>query len=472
MMIQTTRRWLAAWACLGVLTATAQEDAPTVASDSFTAKASAAADTVRQRPILSGADSVSQALEKKDTTTYFNALQYALQKRYRPKNGEFRNDGGFLDNTFVSIAGGVQKLYMRDYHQYKSGPMLQIAFGKHLTPLHALRLNVVWNKFRTIDPSYVGDVGDRLVHAGLEVDYLFNLPAYVRGYDPYRKMEFAPLIGIGGYLSRIRDVRKQALGLHGGFQWRWRPVSRVAVFLEPRVDIFSSGIDHSPRSNWHRYNLGFGAMAGVQYNIRTSGDQDYRAYFYEQNRWDEHLFAQVMGGVAVAFPTSRLGLGEAMGPNAGVAIGKWFMPAVGVRLSAFWNKNKWGSDYLDPTIHYNENYLGGRVEAMLNLLALFRPALNNHWLEFNALAGLEVGRMKKEIDITPGEIKQRYAGFTGGVQLKGKFLQHFGVFVEPRISRVPYSLPRTADDEIEIFEIDYISTLVSVSLGVQVDLNW
>lgn len=420
---------------------------------------------------ITGSDDLSINIEKKDTTTYFNALEYSLQKRYRPTDADFRNEK-FIDNTFVSVGGGVQKLYMRDYHRYKSGPELAITVGKNFTPLHTLRVGLHWDKYRFIELSHKTGVHDQLTHVGVEADYLFNLSAYTRGYNPNRKVEFSPLGGVGIYCSTFDGDMKNAVGIHGGFQLRYRPVTGVAFFLEPRIDLYSPGIDHSATSNWHKYNMGFGAMAGIQYYIRPSGGVDSREYLYEKNGWRDHLFVQLMAGGALPLSVADLGLNDALGLQYGIAVGKWFMPALGVRASAFMASCKWGHDYLDPSLIYKDDYLGGRVEAMVGLLPLFKPSMKGFFLELNALVGVEFGRLKKELDMGQGVLKQGYAGFTGGLQVKARFLKHFGVFLEPRLSQIPYSITRTEDNEIGEFDVDYLDRRFSLNLGIQVDLDW
>ena len=45
-------------------------------------------------------------------TTGFNALEYSMQKRWRPSNSEFRGDR-FSDNLTLSLGGGVEQLLER-----------------------------------------------------------------------------------------------------------------------------------------------------------------------------------------------------------------------------------------------------------------------------------------------------------------------------------------------------------------------
>ncbi len=393
----------------------------------------------------------------------FNALDYSLQKRYRPKGDTFGNKR-FRDNTYVSLSTGYERFYLRDYDKYNSGPVFGLAFGKAVSRCNAFRLAAMGNVMT--GKSY--EDSKKMVIAGIQGEHLFNFSSYVAGYDPSRFFEVSSVEGLGYHLSVLDGECTHAADVHLGVQLKLHPASRVDITLEPRVTLYSSNIDHSENSNWHKYNMGYGVWVGVCYRLSSPEGEDGRGGRSLQEAGPaDNLFGSVTAGGALPASRVRLGLKKAVGMQYSLAVGKWFMPVFGLRLSGFMASDGWGTDYVNPRVTYSNRMIGGRLEAMVNLLALFNSKMFDSAWELNVLPGVEVASLRKDLDTTPNELKTVYAGFTGGMQVKYKFLKHFGLFVEPRFSQVPYKLDRLRDDGVSRRSVSYTDRQLSLNAGLQ-----
>ena len=66
-------------------------------------------------------------------TTSFNALEYSMQKRYRPRNEAFVSEK-FLDNTFLRAGMGTVGLFRNSVSSYSQGPSVSVSVGKMFDP--------------------------------------------------------------------------------------------------------------------------------------------------------------------------------------------------------------------------------------------------------------------------------------------------------------------------------------------------
>lgn len=400
--------------------------------------------------------------EKKDSVSTFNALHYSLQKRYRPGGHTFRNRS-FMDNTYLSLSAGFEKFYLRDYEKYNSGPVFGVAFGKAVSRSNSFRLALMGNVMT--EKSFADN--KKLMIVGMQGEHLFNFSSYIAGYNPERMFEVSSVEGLGYHLSLLDGECTHAADVHVGVQLKLHPASRVDITLEPRVTLYSSGIDHSRNSNWHKYNMGFGVWAGLSYRLSPQGKGDEGRYAFRENRFLDNFFISLSAGGVVPVSRTNLDLEKAAGMQYSLAVGKWFMPVFGLRLSGFMASDKWGTNYMDPLVTYSDRMIGGRLEVMVNLLSLFSPRLTDASWEVNVLPGVEVGSLRKELDTTTKDLETVYAGFTGGVQVKYKFLRHFGLFIEPRFSQVPYNLDILQDDGVSYRNISYTDRQISLNAGLQ-----
>ena len=91
------------------------------------------------------ATALPQEAEAQDTTM-INALDYSMQKRYRPENDPFANEK-FTDNTYLGIHAGLFGLLPREENIYSSGLSFKITGGKWLNEYNALRLSLTYGQY-------------------------------------------------------------------------------------------------------------------------------------------------------------------------------------------------------------------------------------------------------------------------------------------------------------------------------------
>ena len=114
------------------------------------------------------------AEEQADTVKQFNALDYSLQKRYRPANETFISDR-FIDNTFISAQGGIFNLAAWGDTKYAFGPSATLGMGKWINEYNALRISLSWKNF-----ARKRDIAEFNL-AGIGVNHLFNISSYLGG---------------------------------------------------------------------------------------------------------------------------------------------------------------------------------------------------------------------------------------------------------------------------------------------------
>lgn len=69
-----------------------------------------------------------QSAQEIDTTS-FNALEYSMQKRYRPQNEAFVANT-FMDNTFIRGGVGTCGLFHNSISGYSSGPCVSFPWER------------------------------------------------------------------------------------------------------------------------------------------------------------------------------------------------------------------------------------------------------------------------------------------------------------------------------------------------------
>ena len=128
---------------------------------------------------------------------FFNALDYSMQKRYRPKNMVFANNK-WTDNTFVGIDMGVESFLNREGSEMGLYKIFSAGYGKMFTPVHGARVNLNggWALHKRTSDSYM--------RVGLQASHLFNITAYMKGYNPSRIFELSTVLGLGYTYSKMR----------------------------------------------------------------------------------------------------------------------------------------------------------------------------------------------------------------------------------------------------------------------------
>lgn len=352
---------------------------------------------------------------------FFNATDYVLQKRYVPAGRTVKKNAPGK-NWSVSLFGGAGKLAGQG-----SGlpvmPELGIGVQKEVNSFNAYRLSVI------------GESNDVLKRAGIEIDHLFDIQNYLTGYKDGGFLNVSTVIGAGAYMVfPEKGENKFAAGLHGGLRISRLLSNNIEVYVEPRLNLYTDGIDAkvSPR----KYNLGANARAGLTYRftgVPFKGVRNLDAL--------DNLFYELYTGVQADFSKrvrNFMSTGSMLGPTAGASVGKWWLP-LGVRGTLF------GGFHYTPNDQYKsiseEVYGGGRIEALVNLNNFFCPSVTEPKVEVNVAGGYELGLLMHRASGNYTKEVRPFHGFTFAGQLLYAVNNRWGVFAQARWSKNRYNQP-------------------------------
>lgn len=401
---------------------------------------------------------VTSICAQQDTITKtqkgFNALNYSLQKRYIPKGQEFKNNN-FSDNLYIGIWGGIDKIVPRAGTKLSLGEQAGVSATKEFNAINGMRLSGYWKSFSCESDNM------RLNGYGIAIDHIFNISAFLNGYDPHRFMEISTVEGLGGRISTLGDEVKGSFDLHLGLQLKINTNSRINIFIEPQIAILTDGADHSSQRNWHKYDVGYGGIIGINYRLGSYYKRDKTQLYTEYERFLANSFISIGGGVQ--FQNSALvrqiGILKSIGPNGYLSLGKWLVNPFGIRISGFISQNDWR---YNEDIAQNEwcRYGGARIEAMLNPIAFFTKDKFVHW-EVIPMFGVEFGKMNKQNGSDP--IQKSYTAMTGGIQLKYYIKKNLAVFIEPHASHIPYSFIKKGEKT----KSSYADDVFNLNIGIE-----
>lgn len=400
----------------------------------------------------------------------FNALDYSLQKRFHPGDKALFVPKKGLTNMFVSAFGGFDKMLSREETDFAVGPVFGVSLGKNVSRVSTFRVNLFGGSYtRNFNHA-------RLIRWGGELDYLFNASTFISGYNPGRLVELSTVTGIGYQMAFLEKNSAHVGDFHLGVQLRLHTSPCFDFYLEPRVRIQTDGISRMIQYNWHKYDLSFGAMAGLTYRFQaaplTSGVKSLDGDALVDNTFISFASG---GQVQLSGLTRDVGTLSSVGPAFSLSAGKWLMPAFGIRLSGFssadtWHEQKKDIDVLDEssatrTYYEMSTYVGGRLEGMFRLSYFFNGHQIDSPFDINLLAGGEFGHMRKEDAAYP--VKCGYYGFTGGAQFKFRLTDYLAFFVEPHTSLISYSLNKTVSEN-KITREKYSDCLFNLNVGLEI----
>lgn len=399
------------------------------------------------------------AEEQADTVKQFNALDYSLQKRYRPANETFISDR-FIDNTFISAQGGIFNLAAWGDTKYAFGPSATLGMGKWINEYNAVRLSLSWKNF-----ARKRDIAEFNL-AGIGVNHLFNISSYLGGYRRSRFFELSTVEGLMYTCSIMDGDVRHALGLNLGLNLNMRLSNAVDLYLEPAVTVHTDGIDHSGAMNWHHYDLEYGVAVGLSVNI----DSGPRKVSPPRNR-DPHTYLAFFVGPQMQnseLVVKELGIFNSIGPHFGITAGRWLNDYFALQASGFYSSDKWIRD-IDGQLK-DSRYIGLRVEGRFDPLMMIPGWKEKSGFSIPLLFGPEAGYMHK--DDRSMKIDKMYLGLTAAFQLRYKILDFLSLYLEPRFSIVPYYLDFHTNylDESGIRET-YYDGLVNVNFGIEIDIT-
>lgn len=414
--------------------------------------AAALADTTLQEKVDSS--KASSVVENRDLT------EYQMQSRYRPVNQPFHK-GGFGANMSVVL---TQSFYHQFADNYSFGSYLNLGLDKWFSEYHGMRIAVGVGRFKDNYPNPVIP----LTIVGVRASYLFNVTAYVDGYDPNRLVEFYPMAGVG-FTVHLDPQNGTSAGLsaHLGVGLNLHILPGVDLVVEPLLEIQKDARTLSRMDIWRKYL--FAPQIGT--GIRVALDKNHYGGDPGKN-W----YVQMAGGVQLQNSdiewTRMSSITRALGPYGVLSVGREYSSIFGLRLSAgfgyhYWKEIKEGDTDVSGTplqpARFRSTYGLLRLEGTMSLINLFSRSYDKGFnLAFTL--GPEVGFMMKK-DPYREDIRTLYSGLTMSLQPRVRIWRGLGLFLEPRVSIVPYSAYAWKHDIP--MNRNYYDAVLSVSLGVE-----
>lgn len=349
-----------------------------------------------------------------------DAMQYRLQKR--PKRPALESES-FFDHTFFSAAAGVTGVMNPGgINPDQLGPVAGFYLGKWFTASSGLRLGVDGSALRLTGSG----VRHKAAIAGLSADYLFNINAFMSDYDPDRKFEF---IGVAGLAYRgsyaLNQGYNNVLGARFGLQACWNISPLFDLYLEPRMGIFTDGLNHV--EGWQSYDMKGDIMLGFNYNYVAKSRRKDVMSFDTKPFFENTFLSMGIGGEYLISGSLRNAEGlRNIGPTVYLSAGKWFTPASGLRLTGTAGYSEYRTSRYLP-------HIGGRIDYLLDLNSAFAGYKPRSPFRLIAIAGLN-GDFAEKLDD-----RNFTFGIGAGVQANFSVSPNTDIYFEPRVNVYPTS---------------------------------
>ena len=186
--------------------------------------------------------------------------------------------GSFADNWFISGGIGFQT-YLSEYYTAGSllghfSPAVDLSVGKWLTPVFGVRAQLSglnqrgYNLLSTpyIDANEMVDNVYKMnfYYFNLHADLLFNIHSQFYRYNPERKYELIPFVGMGWFATIKDGLANNEFAANAGIINQFRVNDRLDLDLELKAMILRSDVDGNPAK---RINVPASATIGVTYKI-------------------------------------------------------------------------------------------------------------------------------------------------------------------------------------------------------------
>ena len=162
---------------------------------------------------------------------------------------------------FISIAGGIGTDINSSVSTWSTGPLFEIYFGKHYTPLSSWRMGFRYSHYPQI-PETRYSVYEN--YYGVDLDYMMNLSTLAAGYRHNRPVSAYALAGVSLGVSNNTKTSRFVPGIHGGMHVNFRINNRTVLFAEPRIDLFGKNFMMNNNAS-RNFDVSLGGMIGIAY---------------------------------------------------------------------------------------------------------------------------------------------------------------------------------------------------------------
>lgn len=353
----------------------------------------------------------------------------------------------FIDNTFVSVMGGM--LFLANAHPdswpKNSGGRAVFGIGKWFDPYNALRVS---GNYTSMKQRW----SEKVTAASIQLDYMLNLHNFFGGVNPSRRFWINGVAGVSANASKEGSDKHFVFGVGAGLQPNFRLNKNFDFFLEPRVDAYRSTYLPSLKTagSW---DVTAALLAGVSYTCHDLGARVREVDPFDQQSWHDHTFVEVGIGGNVPLNKKYRGGGLNVRPQAYAAIGKWFTPLHGLRFWSMLGQTQFNYDY------GRERYK--HMTAGADYLFNFTNCIFGYRDEapFEVTGGLGIGLTYRQ------KLQDYFLGGDASLRATWNVNPFVGIFVEPRV--------QTVGDKL--FPFNFGSTkfdaMLSATAGVQFKMH-
>lgn len=421
----------------------------------------------------------------------FNALQYSMQRRYRPDDeilyhkadsayvfgdgrkgyafvgfgslADFLNDSGADSNSW--IRGAYLDLGHR-FHQYNS-----------------LRLGLSAGQF------YRNSDYRSFYRAGLSFEHNFYIVSYLEGFKRIRPFDVYTVAGLGADVFLGSDKTGETFNNVGsitvapylklGFGFQFKFGERTSLVFTPQYQLYpvqivavNNGVGNIDA---RQYNSGFSIRGGLQFDLGDcfDGARTKEMQSEDYSALDLPVFISLQAGVQFqngnAARTTQ-SLLSALRESASLSVGKWMTPVLAARGSLYHGRDIWKRFTVETGSDPGKlcQYDALRLELMLDPFGAGKSSRRDVGFSLPLILGLETGMMQKE-DYSV-DIKRAYVGLSTGLQLRYNF-SRLAAYLEPHCSFVPYTFNDVAFGQLLSNSKNYWDAVISLSLGLEISLG-
>ncbi len=389
-------------------------------------------------------------------TLSFNALEFSMQKRYRPGNAEFVSTK-FSDNTFLRVQAGSWSLFGNSVTGYSAGPSATVSFGKMFSRFNGLSAGLSAGEIRR------NTDGVRVWNVGADLSHNFDLTSYFYGYNPSRILSVSTVEGLGLDLLRSSGSFSLAAKLHLGIDFRARIADGSELFFHPALMLGTDMLDRlsSPRHCHGGYAFNFGVLTHFNRFIPEPSRESFAGWFVRDAFVSLSAGAQFQASDLVS---ETVGFARSARESLNLSYGRLLTGPLSVRLSGFYGRDIWKgfSDGRQKSCFYG----GVRGELMFDPMFWYKEGRGVFSMPL--MLGPEAGLMLKPDD--GYTIRRLYLGFTSGIQFRFNISSHFGLFLEPRLSLVPYSWKSRSGNALVTSLANWYDAVYALHFGINLPL--